>query len=175
MSDIDLPEGVGRGHLEGMTKIQRHASPLSLVVLGAILLVALSGFLGGGAPARHVAERPEALLAVSVPDILRNGEFFEMVVRLEARSPVGDLTLGVEPSLWADMTQNTMIPAAGEESYADGLFRFAYGPVEAGSAVEVKMDLQINPDLLGGTRGDVVLLDGERELLRLPVAIAVRP
>ena len=77
--------------------------------------------------------------------------------------------------MWKDFTVNTMVPAAAEERFADGRFRFSYGPVEAGKAIVVKIDSQINPSLVGGTAGHVAVYDGETLLAELPVAIAVRP
>jgi hypothetical protein len=68
-----------------------------------------------------------------------------------------------------------MIPAATEETHEDGAYRFAFGPVPAGSAILFKVDAQINPDFRGVNAGAVRLLDGDRLLAELPYALTVLP
>src|SRR3546814_8456770 len=72
---------------------RRYASPISVVLLGGIMLAALFNLFGGGpVPTRQVST-PDAVLKVSTPEIIRNGEFFETLVIIEARRPI------VEPVL----------------------------------------------------------------------------
>ncbi len=175
MSDTDFPEGLGHPHLEGPAPIRRHASPLSLLVLGSIVGAALFGAFGGHGLERLVADGEGARLDVEAPAILRNGEFYEVRVTVTPKRPVADLVLAVEPGLWRQMTQNSMLPAASEERFEGGAFRFSYGAVPAGEAYRIKMDFQINPSLLGNVSGTVSVLDGETDLARLPVEIEVRP
>jgi hypothetical protein len=73
------------------------------------------------------------------------------------------------------MTINTMTPAPGEEQFKDGAFRFDYGPLKAGETLDIKIDGQINPPLFAGTRGQIALFDGERELAATPLHITVLP
>ncbi len=175
MPDIDFPEGLGHPHLSGPAPIRRHASPLSLLVLGSIIAAALMGAFGGHGLEHFVAEGEGARLDVEAPAILRNGEFFEMRVTVRPDRPVADLVLAVEPSLWRHVTQNSMLPAASEESFEDGAFRFSYGPVPAAGEMRIKMDFQINPSLLGNLSGTLSVLDGEAPLASLPMTVEVRP
>lgn len=175
MPQDDFPEGLGDPHLQEPPPLVRHASPLSLLILGTILALAAGGFVGGVGQSHLVTTGEDSRLEVETPEVLRNGEFFEMVVRATPGRPVADLVIAVEPSLWKQLTQNSMIPAAAEESFSDGAFRFSYGEAAAGESVEVKMDFQINPSLFGGVSGAVSLLDGEAPLVSLPVSIEVRP
>ena len=64
MSDTDFPEGLGHPHLEGPAPIRRHASPLSLLVLGSIVGAALFGAFGGHGLERLVADGEGARLDV---------------------------------------------------------------------------------------------------------------
>lgn len=153
----------------------RHASPISILVLGGLLLTAGLGFLGGQPSPPKSADFGDARLVVKTPTIIRNGEFFETDLTLTARAPIGDAVIAVSPALWHDMTVNTMIPAPVEESFKDGQFHFSYGPLDAGDSVHVKIDGQINPPLFAGTSGEIAVLDGSRRIGAMPLRIRVLP
>src|SRR3546814_7711339 len=97
----------------------RHASPISILILGSLLLAAVLGFAGGQPSPPRTADFGEARLTVKTPLIIRNGEFFETDLTLTAEAPLGDAVIAVTPSLWHDMTVNTMIPAPAEESFEE--------------------------------------------------------
>ena len=61
--------------------------------------------------------------------------------------------IGVEESLWEDMTVNTMIPGAADEASANGEFRFTFAELEPGTPFLLKVDLQVNPDIVAGNDG----------------------
>lgn len=153
----------------------RHASPISILILGAFLLAGLTGILGGAPSPHRLLNFEGAQMEVKGPAVLRNGEYFEINIRIVAQRPIGDATLAVSSSLWRDMTINSALPAAGEEGFRDGSFRMSYGPMEAGEVLEVKFDGQINPPLFAGTHGHISLYDGNRLLGRTAVTMAVRP
>ena len=122
-----------------------------------------------------MAAGPAATLTAAIPDRLRNGEFFEMRLRVAATRPIADATIAVPPGLWRDMTINSMVPAASEEAFKDGAYRFRYGALKAGETLEIKIDGQINPPLTVGTKGEVALYDGTTRIATLPVRIRVLP
>ena len=66
----------------------RHASPISILVLGALLLAAVLGFTGGQPSPPRTADFGAARLTVKTPAIIRNGEFFETDVTLTANGPL---------------------------------------------------------------------------------------
>ena len=170
-----FPDGLEERHAAKAPGLRRHAHPLSFVVLGVILLVALSGLLGGDRSPVVRATAPAADLTVKTPHTLRSGLFFETAVMVEAKAPIADAVVAVPVALWRDQTINTQTPAPEKEEAKDGSFRFHYGALAAGERLDVKIDGQVNPPLTVGTRGAVVLLDGQREIARVPLAIRVLP
>lgn len=169
---IDCPDGIADRNV-----VERGGrwNWLSLAVLSALMLAALLGAFGGGKTRPVVAEAAEARLEVSTPQRIRNGEFFEMRVRISATQAIDKAVLVVPASLWRDMTINTMIPAPAEEKAEGGAFRFDYGELKAGDVLDIKIDGQINPPLFAGTSGSVALYDGERAIAVIPLEIKVLP
>jgi hypothetical protein len=153
--------------------LRRPATALPLLVFGSVIVLGLVGVLGH--ERRWTAEANGSGLEVHAPEIIRNGEFFEMRVAVEADAPIEELVIGVDASLWEDMTVNTMIPAASAESSEDAEFRFTYTRLEAGTPFLFKVDLQVNPDILLGNDGAVTVYDGDRELVALDIGITVLP
>jgi hypothetical protein len=169
----DFPDGVSDDHVRPIEGWRRRASPLSLVVFGVIVALALSGWLGR--ERTWSAEGDGTSLEVHAPEIIRNGEFLEMRVRLVSDEPIGELVIGIDEALWEDVTVNTMIPAASEESSEDGEVRFTFAELPAGTAFQFKVDMQINPDIVGGNDGTLTVYDGEAELVATDLSIAVLP
>ena len=169
------PDGIVERHINGDTGLQRHASPLSILILGGLLALALAGVFGGGRSPIHRVTAPGADLSVATPTTLRNGIFFETRIVAVARRDLKDATIVLPPSLWRDLTINSMIPAAGKESFEDGAFRFGYGPLKAGETLTVKVDGQVNPPLTVGLKGDVGLYDGKTPVASVPMSLRVLP
>lgn len=167
------PDGIGQEHVAPRTDWRRHASPLSLVVFGSVIVLGLTGVLGHERDWR--SEGDGVGLAVHAPETTRNGEFFEMRITVEADVAIDELAIGVDQALWEDMTINTMIPAATEESGEDGEFRFAFGPIQAGTTFDLKVDAQVNPDIVGGNEGALTVYDGDRPVTTVDIGIMVLP
>lgn len=167
------PQGIEERH--GTAQGNRHASWWRLGILASIIAVALFGFFGG-APAPTVrAASVGANLAVSSPDRLRNGMFFETRISAVARRPIADAVIAVPAAMWRDMTINSMIPAPVEEEFVAGEFRFHFGPLGAGERLGLKIDGQVNPPRYSSSAGRIRLLDGEVEVVALPVTLKVIP
>jgi hypothetical protein len=169
--DRHWPDGLEDRHAAPPAK--RHALPVGLVVLSVVMAAALLGMAGreGTASASGGGVR----LEWHAPTVIRNGEFLEMRITLQASEEIPRPVLGVDASIWEDLTINTFIPAAVDESSRDGEFRFEFAPMGAGTSQLVKVDAQINPDTLGGNAGVVTVYDGDEELVSLPVQIEVLP
>ena len=167
------PDGISEDHARPLAGWRHNASPLSLAVFGLVVALGLAGVLGHEREWR--AEAPGVSLRVHSPETIRNGEFFEMRVSVASEEPIGELAIGVEQALWEDMTVNTMIPAATEEESADSEFRLVFAELEPGTTFLLKVDLQVNPDILGGNDGTITVYDGEEALVETPISIAVLP
>jgi hypothetical protein len=167
------PDGIDEEHTRPPGGWRRHASPLALVVFGTVMVLGLTGLLGREADRR--AETNGVRLEVHTSEIIRNGEFFEMRIRVEANEQISELVVGIDEALWEDMTVNTMIPAAADETSSGGEFRFTFAELEAGSQFVLKVDIQVNPDIVAGNSGAVTVYDGETPLAMTDVSITVLP
>lgn len=137
------------------------------------MLLGMSGVLGHERD--WTAEADGTHLHVHAPEVIRNGEFLEMRIRVASERPIQELVIGIEATLWEDMTVNTMIPAATDEESSDGEFRFTFAPMEAGGEFLLKLDLQVNPDIVSGNDGVVSVHDGEERLVSVDLSMAVLP
>lgn len=153
----------------------RHASPLSILILAGVLMLALTGLAGGQPSPTITKDLGAASLRIKTPVILRNGEFFESQIEITPNIRLADAQLAIGSGLWRDVTINSMIPAASDEHFEKGAYRFSYGPLAAGETLSVKIDGQINPPLFAGTAGDVALYDGDKLVGRQELAIRVLP
>lgn len=167
------PDGISETHLT--RRWPRSASPLSFLVLAAIILIAVSGALGGFPNPSQTTAGPKARLTLEAPHIARSGMVFEMRMRIDAVHAIARPVIAVSSRYWHELTINTMIPAAADESYGRGAYRFEYAPLAAGDTLRIKVDGQINPALVGGTAGHVTLYDGETPLAALATRLEVRP
>lgn len=167
------PDGIGEREIQPIEGWRRHASPSSLIVFGAVVTVALLGLLGH--ERTWGAAGDGASLEVHMPEVIRNGEFFEMRLTVEAVRDIGALVVTVDQSLWEDITINTQIPAPAEEVSEDGVYRFTFGQLAAGTTFLFKIDGQVNPDIVGGNEGRITVLDGGRVLAGTTVTMGVLP
>lgn len=167
------PDGIGEEHERPLEGWRRHASPLGLVVFGAVIALAFTGILGHERDWR--ADANGVVLQIHAPETTRSGEFLEMRIRVTSAESIGELVIGVEGSLWEDLTVNTLIPAATEEESANGEFRFVFAALAPDTAFDLKVDLQVNPDIVGGNDGLVTVYDGEQALVGTRISIMVLP
>jgi len=173
-ADQAAPDGIAAEHYREARGVNAYVSAIGLVILLVVVLAALLGFLGRPDRARS-AGGPAADLEVFGPELIRNGEFFEMRFTVTAHEPMDEMALAIDASLWEDFTVNTMIPAPSEEEHDDGRFRFTFGPMQPGDVLLFKVDLQINPDFVGSNAGQVQVLDGDEALVALRYEVGVLP
>jgi hypothetical protein len=172
-TESPFPDGITEDNVRPIEGWRRQASPLSLVVFGVVFAVALSGWLGR--ERTWTAEGEGTSLEVHAPEIIRNGEFLEMRVRVTSDRPIEELVIGIDESLWEDVTVNTMIPAASEEASEDGEARLTFAELSADTTFLFKVDMQINPDMLGGNAGTLTVYDGDAALVAANLSITVLP
>lgn len=167
------PDGIEERNIRPDAGGRGRASPVGLIVFGAVVALALVGVLGH--ERTWAATGGGVDLEVHAPEIIRNGEFFELRVRVTADDAVDELVIGVDESLWEDVTVNTMIPAAADEASADGEVRFTFAELPAGTQFLLKVDLQVNPDIIAGNDGTITVYDGDERLTSADLAITVLP
>ncbi len=171
----ELPDGIESRHIAPVQGLRAHASPLAFIVLGSMLAVASTGLLGGAPAPVTTINAPAALLELKIARPLRSGLFFETHVRITARKAIAKPVIGVDASLWRDLTINSQVPAPAEESFKRGQYRFEYGALKAGETIDVKIDGQTNPPLIGRLAGKITLLDGDSALAETHISIPVLP
>ena len=167
------PEGIVDDHARPVAGWRRHASPASVAIFGAVVALALFGVLGHERD--WEAASGGASLAVHMPEVIRNGEFLEMRITVAAQEPIQELVIGIDAGLWEDLTINTMIPAATDETSENGEFRFTFAELAADTRFLFKVDAQINPDILGGNEGMVTVYDGDVALVETRIEYGVMP
>lgn len=167
------PDGIQEEHGKPPTGLRKHASPATILFLGAFLAAALLGAFGKSSSFRDSSEN--AVLFVEAPSRIRNGEIFEMRVHFQSKLAVDTLVVRIGTDLWKDMTVNTLIPGANEEATKQGEFEFTYGSLPAGEDWLLKASCQINPNLYGLNSGRITVLDGKNELAATDVHIRVLP
>ncbi len=168
-----FPDGIEESHVRPLAGWRRHASPLSLVAFGVVVALALVGVLGH--ERQWEVDTNGTRMSIHMPEIIRNGEFLEIRVEVESTKAIGELAIGVDQALWEDLTINTLIPAAADEASEAGEFRFTFAELAADTRFLLKIDAQVNPDILGGNEGTVTVYDGEQALTTLDVSMTVLP
>ena len=169
------PDGIRDEHVAPPRLFARHASPISLLVLGALLALALSGLAGGGVRDEHEVRNADGEFSVLAPRIARNGEIIETLFRVRAARRIDELVIGVEPALWRQITTNSTMPTAASETFEHGLVRFSFAALDAGEAFVFQVAQQVNPDLLGSNSGRIVFFDHDRPLAEAHARLTVLP
>ena len=172
-SEEALPDGLSEEHLHSPDGWRRRGGVIALIALSLLMLAALVGL--AGVEETLAEESDVATVTWHAPHRIRNGQFLEMRLQVDAHERIDELVVGVEASLWEDFTINTLIPAAAEEASEDGELLFTFGPIEAGGSFLMKVDAQINPDMLWLNEGAVTVYDGEEVIVELPVVMEVLP
>ena len=167
------PDGISERDIRPVARWRRHASPVGIAAFGLVVVLAFSGLLGR--ERTWTAEGGGVRLDVHGPEIIRNGEFFEIRVGIDPEESIGELVVGVDEALWEDITVNTMIPAATDEVSEDGEVRFTFADLPAGTTFLLKVDLQVNPDIVAGNAGTITVYDGEERLVSTDLTITVLP
>lgn len=168
-----MPDGLSTDHLRSRTGGRRRANPLPLLMLSLLMVAALAGL--AGAEETLAEETDVASVTWHAPARIRNGEFFEMRLQVDAHERIGELVIGVDTGLWEDFTINTFFPAASEERSEHGELLFTFGPLESGGSFLLKVDAQINPDMLWRNEGTVTVYDGDAAIADLPIVMEVLP
>lgn len=143
--------------------------------LGAFALLGLANVFGQQ-PSETRLEVDAAAFAVSAPDDLRGGLFFqgrfEIVARQEIRKPTLRLASG-----WFDgIHLNTIEPEpTGTGPEAGGDVTLEYDRLPAGETLTVYLELQVNPTSTGRRDQSAELRDGETTLATVDRGVTIFP
>lgn len=174
--DPPAPTGIGLPHQQPRRGLARHASPLSLLLLGAVVALGLSGLLGRAGLERSVhGQGSDAELSIEMPAVIRTGDLYETRLEVRAGKAIGQLQVDVSAALWRDITVNSMVPAPESERFDGDAFRFGFGPLAAGETMHLKVASQVNPRLFGRLAGAVRVRDGEQLLTEAHRSMRVLP
>ena len=168
------PDGIQERHWRPASRRRQGQGPLSTLVLTAVMIAGLLGLFGLPDQTR-TALAPRAQLEVYGPRLIRNGEFFEMRLRVRARDTIVEPVIAIGTDVWRDITVNTMIPAATEEEFANGEYRFTFGRLNAGEELVFKVDAQINPNYWGSSSDQIRLLGGDEPITGVQYDLMVLP
>jgi hypothetical protein len=145
-----------------------------LGLLTAVAMVALFGVFGQEAR-QSAASAGAAELEVSAPTAVRGGLFFQGRFTVDAREPIENATLVLDPGWLENIHINTIEPAPTEEASRDGDLALSFGPLTAGDRLVVYMQFQVNPTNVGRRSADVSLYDGQTELVSIDRTLTVYP
>ena len=148
---------------------------IPVLVVSAIVALALTGVAGGGAAPRLSVAGNGARLETEIPDRLRSGLIFESRIAVVADRPLSDVTIGISPEVWRQITVNTVSPEPESEGFKDGEFRLHFGPLKAGERIEVRLEAQVNPGRWGVAEGMISIRDDETLLVSRPQQMWVFP
>lgn len=165
------PDGITSTHIEDTAG----ANPFPTFFLVLFLGMGIAGVFGGRSAPVNIVRQNSTTLSVKMPQTIRNGMFFEAEIAVKADRRINELAIAVAAPLWREMTINTTMPSAAEETYESGRYRFSFGSLEAGQTYRFKIDGQINPSLFASTNGEIAVFDGKAQLARLPITMKVLP
>lgn len=168
------PDGLDSSHSQAKGW-HRHANPAAILAIGLLLIAALTGIFGGQPHPTRTIGTPSATVKLQLPERIRNGMLFEMRAEIETKRNFTNLTVAISSTYWRDLTINSMIPGPTKEKSEAGRYHFSYGPIDANQTLTIKIDGQINPPLFAGTSGDILLMDGDVVIAKIPVKMKVLP
>jgi hypothetical protein len=169
-----FPDGVDERHLTGGAPRQ-YLSWTPLLVLGGVLALALSGVFGGQTAPTQVARGEGARFEITVPATLRNGQIFEMEIRVAAERNIASPVIAVDAAYWRNLTLNTVRPEAASQEFRNGAVRLEYPPLAAGETLTVTFEGQVNPVLGQISHGMARLQDGDTVMAEIPLELKVWP
>lgn len=168
------PAGIESRHIhraEG-TRFQRW--PFGTAALGVLLALSFFGVYGDDQKLSDSGE--DVQFVVQGPSVIRNGEFFEMMLQVEAGRDIQNLVVLVEPDLWRDMTVNTLLPDPSEQGFVNGAFVFEFGRLGGGKSLLVKIDGQVNPSHgPSANKGEISIADDRTTLASVNFEMEVLP
>jgi hypothetical protein len=172
-----LPDGLRRErHLDLRSRrFEPWARRAVLAVILAGLALGLANVFGQHATSSSSAGAAGEL-SVTIPDRLRGGVLGQGTIRLYARRRIAHPRLVLDRGWLDGITINTISPEAADQDGDDqGRVVLAYGELEAGASLTVRIAFQVNPTTLGSDPQGVELRDGDELIARVERTVVVFP
>jgi hypothetical protein len=174
MDNLPRPDGVERKHIHQARGSVLSRWPFGLFGLGVLLAPAFFGIYGSNTKLAGAGSGVQ--LELEGPGRARNGEFFELLVNIQAQRDIRDVVVLIGADLLRDVTVNTLLPDPSEHGFRDGSYEFHFGRLPAGESIKVKLDAQINPGHTPSANADTVeVADGETPLAKVFYVMEVLP
>jgi hypothetical protein len=161
----ELPEGLSVERHVLLEGRQRHPwyrrALMSLVCLIPVLAL-LNVF--GQHPSTTEASAAAATLRVQAPERVRGGLMFQVRIDVEAAQDIKEPQLVLSPGAFEEMTVNSVIPEAMDESTSNGRVTLSYQRLNAGQKLTVWIQYQVNPVNVGKRTTNVLLTDGDKPI-----------
>jgi hypothetical protein len=163
---VAVPQGLDDARHLALHGRGRHPTVrrVFIVLLLAIALVALAGYIGQR-PTTSRASSRAATLTVYSPDILRGGLLFAPRFTVQAHRKIDHPTLVLDSGWFDAMSGTAFAPTPIAESSQDGKVRLVYPSIAAGHSAVYWLAFQVVPTNVGRHAEDVALEDGTGTVL----------
>lgn len=169
----EFPDGIAPRHLAGSSGFLRGFVPIA--ALGSLLLAALLGVFGGTSDPQVRAAGNGVDLTVTAPGTLRSGMILEVDIAISTTRPIAKPVIVISGTYLHNLSFNSIIPDASQAAFDDGQVTLQYDALQPGQRLQVKLDGQVNPSLVGENQGVVQVRDYKMVLVERPVSLRVFP
>src|SRR4051794_6753103 len=121
------------------------------------------------------ASGPDATLALSAPEVVRGGLFFQSRLDVRARRDVAFPRIVLDHGWLEGMQVNSIEPAPASEASRDGRVVLTYDKLAAGDVLRIWFQFEVDPTSMGHRPYGVELDDASTRLARIDRPITVLP
>jgi hypothetical protein len=161
--------GGERGERRGLITRRVVMSLLAVIPLLALLDVF------GQRPTSTTAATPRARMALSAPDAVRGGLFFQSRIEIHALDRIAHPRLVLDEGWLEGMQVNSIEPAAGDEESRDGRLVLSYTTLEKGDVLKVWLQFEVDPTAVGKRSYGLQLDDDQQPVARIAHTLNVFP
>ena len=166
---ISIPE-----HRDNPRHVERWCRWLLVAALTILAVLGLANVFGQ-TPSETRATGSGATLAVSAPDDLRGGLFFQGRFEVVSERDLEKPTLVLSPDWFDGIHLNTIEPEPTGTTPENGGVGLEYDPLAAGEVLTVYLEFQVNPTTTGRRAQWAELRDGDRTLARVERPVTIFP
>ncbi len=145
-----------------------------LAAFAALIAAVLAGAIGqvsGSSSAQSAAARIE----LTAPHTVRGGLLFQARVRIHATQAIARPTLVLQRGWLEGMQVSSIEPQPAQETGEGDTVSLSYDKLDAGAALTVWLQFQVDPTTVGHRPADVALLDGTTPLVRIDHTLTILP